>query len=136
MALRNKRIGFATHALSGRHTCTAIINLLKDKNMTNGVRIIAQEREEQITKHGYDVINDLKYYSNGELLQAAKFCITQDPKDYPPSWSKWFLESCIKKKNSLPKAAFEMEMSKIAGALCAANIDRIIATEDFNDTNQ
>jgi hypothetical protein len=39
---------------------------IKTKNMKSGIELIAEERQEQIEKHGFDVNND-KYYSKNEL---------------------------------------------------------------------
>ena len=89
-----------------------------------GIELIAAERQEQIEKHGYSVEKD-KLYSNGEFLQAAKFCITLDIKDYPKNWDGWFLLNVGRKRERLSNKDFAIEMAKIGGAFFAAEIDRL-----------
>jgi len=93
--------------------------------METGIELIAQERKEQIEKHGFDIYNDVQSYSKGELKQAAKYCLTLNRDDYPKGWSVWFINKVIEKQNRLSKEDFEIEMLKIAGSFCSAEIDRI-----------
>lgn len=97
----------------------------KDNEKT-GVELIAQERKEQIEKHGFSILDDAEYYKNQELLQAALFCIgrvtlpgsgltTEIP--WPDDWGKKF-ERKILAKDAIGQL-------KVAGALIAAEIDRL-----------
>jgi len=90
-----------------------------------GVELIAQEREEQIEKHGYDVQKDIKYYSDRQLVKAALFVLTEKTEIYPSNWDTWFLENMSKKRSSMTAREYELERLKIAGALIAAEIDRL-----------
>lgn len=45
--------------------------------MKTGIELIKKEREEQIHKHGFSLQKDAEFYKNGELLQAADFCLEQ-----------------------------------------------------------
>ena len=95
-----------------------------------GIELIAAERQEQIDKHGFNVEGD-KHYLNGELVQAAKFCITLDVKDYPKNWDAWFLFSVGQKRKRLSNKDFSIEMAKIGGAFFAAEIDRLQGGEEL-----
>ena len=86
-----------------------------------GVELIAQERKEQIEKHGFDVNND-KDYSNGELIQAAKYCIDSVDTEWPGSWEVHFAIKIADKDR--------VGQLKVAGAFIAAEIDRIQNMED------
>lgn len=92
--------------------------------MKTGSDLIAKERMEQIHKHGFKDL-DASYYTNGELLQAAKYCLTLDAKDYPETWGAWFTLKVIEKRSRMTDDQFKLEMVKIAGAFCAAEIDRL-----------
>lgn len=77
-----------------------------------GIELIAQERQEQIEKHGF--IND-SIYTNDELTDAAMQYIGTDLIScWPDSWDiNWY------------KPGNRIEELKRAGALIAAEIDRI-----------
>lgn len=79
-----------------------------------GIELIAEERHEQIYKHGWDLEND-QYYKNGELLQAAMFCIGADK--WPENWDLHFRDKILSKD--------QIGKLKVAGAFIAAEIDRI-----------
>lgn len=98
--------------------------------MKTGVELIAQERDEQINKHGFSIEKDKEFYQEKELLSAALCCLFQDeslfldqdtpahPADYwPGNWDDKFLDN-ISRKNRI-------EQLQIAGALIAAEIDRL-----------
>lgn len=95
--------------------------------MNTGIELIAIERKEQIEKHGWD--NDSEWES-GELAQAAIYCLTLKRKDYPKNWGDWFYKRIQLKKNRMGWNVFKIEMRKIAGALLAAEIDRLQALND------
>jgi len=93
--------------------------------MKTGIELIAEERQEQIEKHGYDIdwvkYNPI-YYDKGQFLQAAcllmvvgEMLIT--PLDYPTNWP---YEDCEKMISKSP-----IERLAVAGALIAAEIDRL-----------
>lgn len=94
--------------------------------MKTGIKLIAQERKEQIEVHGYDVSNDLDY-GNGELVKAALFSINPDVFEAPINWDDWFRENLLSKRND------RVECLKIAGAFIAAEIDRILLTKENNN---
>lgn len=96
--------------------------------MKTGIELIAQERKEQIEKHGFSIEKDHEYYKEFELLQAALFCIDQSVEggyglktriDWPKKWDKHFRNKILD-KNTIGKL-------KVAGALIAAEIDRLNA---------
>jgi hypothetical protein len=92
-----------------------------------GVQLIAEERNEQINKHGFSVTEDAEYYQKMELIQAALFCIDQvvhegfglkTYKTWPSGWQEKFMHK-IMAKDDIGKL-------KVAGAFIAAEIDRIL----------
>lgn len=80
----------------------------------NGVDKIAQERKEQIEKHGYTVENDCRYVE-GQLLMAATAIIQVDDDHWPADWNRAEYLKIMAK----PRA----DQLAIAGALIAAEID-------------
>lgn len=85
--------------------------------MKTGIELIAEERQEQIEKHGFDVKQD-EFYAGKELIKAALFAINPDQFEWPFYWSEQFRFKIIDKPN-------EIERLKIAGAFIAAEIDRL-----------
>ena len=85
--------------------------------MKTGIELIAEERQEQIEKHGFDIKND-QDYSQNELIKAALFAINPDQFEWPYYWGEEFRHKIKSKPNSV-------ERLKIAGALIAAEIDRL-----------
>lgn len=61
-----------------------------------GIELIAQERKEQIEKHGFTFEKYDRYYINSELFQAASFCLELGTKpvemlfSWPKGWGKHF----------------------------------------------
>jgi len=84
-----------------------------------GIELIAQERSEQINLHGITIQMDVENYTEDELRYAAVFCLTLDSNWWPKTWD-YETMFCIEKKTMI-------ERNAIAGALLAANIDRIKA---------
>ena len=91
----------------------------------SGAQLIAEERKEQIKKHGFDVTND-EDYSNMELIQAALFCIDAGTpvghglktyKEWPQYWGTRFENKILNKDR--------VNQLRVAGAFIAAEIDRI-----------
>ena len=87
-----------------------------------GVELIAEERQEQIEKHGFDVKNDADY-SHNELLKACLFAINPAQFEWPFYWQEKFREKILNKPN-------EIERLKIAGAFIAAAIERLQFLEE------
>ncbi|OYD42310.1 hypothetical protein ACF3OC_08500 [Sphingobacterium cellulitidis] len=98
-----------------------------------GIELIAKEREEQINKHGYTKEQDLMYQSN-ELLQAAsgilglprpgtKSTVSMSIMSFTPptGWDKFIWSKMCSKPYK--------ERLIIAGALIAAELDRLTAIE-------
>lgn len=85
--------------------------------MKTGIELIAQERQEQIEKHGYTLQLDARYNDN-ELVDFATSLLQNEKSFYPFNETLW---THIKKKNQIDKLA-------IAGALIAAEIDRLQST--------
>lgn len=92
--------------------------------MKTGIELIAQERKEQIEKHGRTIEIDVEENDFGQLNEAAIMLINgfpyQDEDNHTPhGWDVKIWEHMINKPF--------IERSSIAGALIAANIDRIQA---------
>lgn len=87
-------------------------------NMKTGIELIAQERKEQIEKHGRTVESDLTE-NNDNQLRVAAMRLIGDRNDYHPPFG-WSYEIWNKMLSKPVK-----ERLIIAGALIAAEIDRI-----------
>lgn len=90
-----------------------------------GAEHIAQERKEQIEKHGFEQYIDSDFYKKGELVQAAMYAITLQEIWYPVGWGDWWRGRMTAKKERMTDREFQIEQCKIAGALLAAEIDRL-----------
>jgi len=84
-----------------------------------GIELIAQERQEQTTKHGWSQEHD-NTHVDGELKYAALFALGEEYYLQPYGWHDF--EDSINRKS-------EIEKLIIAGALIAAEIDRLISIE-------
>lgn len=82
----------------------------------SGIELIAQERKEQIEKHGFDTEHDNKN-SNRELVKAAIYLLTKRANYFPETWDEKYLDAFKQKEG--------IEAMKVAGALIAAEIDRL-----------
>lgn len=88
-----------------------------------GIQLIAQERQEQIEKHGYDSDHDARYNDENshrigsDLRYAAMHALWPEGQFYPPKWESWFRDKITQKSYK--------ERLIISGALIAAEIDRI-----------
>lgn len=89
--------------------------------MKTGVELIAEERQEQIEKHKWDIEHDACYH-NEELITAALFCIDPWRFEWPWGWIENF-RTKIRYKNRINQL-------KVAGALIAAEIDRLQYYQD------
>lgn len=102
--------------------------------MKTGIELIAQERQEQLTKHGRTVESDVENNNYSQLSNAAKILIDQpvhvdyDEETYvdvvPFKWDEKLFTK-MKHKSYLDRLI-------ISGALIAAEIDRI----NFIDQNR
>lgn len=98
--------------------------------MEIGIELIAQERKEQLEKHGYTPHEDASRYGSPALIRAACLMAYDDaPKDMPvgfaaPDWA-WLLR--VKNINNIIKRL------TIAGALIAAEIDRLSHIEKHHE---
>ncbi|HTJ52651.1 MAG TPA: hypothetical protein VL443_24515 [Cyclobacteriaceae bacterium] len=89
--------------------------------MKTGIELIAEERSEQISKHGYSIEDDIRKYPDSDLIRAACAIafIAKDgmPCQLPaPDWA-WSIRERIEKDR--------IHCLKVAGAFIAAEIDRI-----------
>lgn len=93
------------------------------KNGFTAIDLIANERQEQISKHGFDAHHDDgPDNSNGELVDAAAYLLGGVQRStflgsYPENWSKQY------KAKFDSKTRFERLV--ISAALLAAEIDRL-----------
>lgn len=87
-----------------------------------GIELIAEERQEQIEKHGHSLEHD-SIYTTGQLVQAAIFSETATGKSirfrgcWPKGWSN------VSRKNILSKS--KIDALKVAGAFYMAENDRL-----------
>lgn len=93
---------------------------------TYGVEQIKKERISQIEKHGFTVDHD-KHHKNNQLIRAAKFCLNNIDFDWPSDWDSKYAKKISGKKY--------VEQLAIAGALIAAEIDRIKHSVDLSPIN-
>lgn len=94
--------------------------MTENSNYSKGAGLIAQERWEQVHKHGWDETNDADY-GDGELLQAALYSINPTQFNWPFGWDNHFAVKIYNKSR--------VDQLKVAGAFIAAEIDRLLAKE-------
>ena len=89
--------------------------------MKTGIELIAEERQEQIEKHGRSIERDVKENDNYQLSNAAGLLALIDNNDVrllcPKGWNELHWKRMCDK-------SYEQRLI-IAGALIAAEIDRI-----------
>src|SRR5690606_14312258 len=97
--------------------------------MKTGIELIAQERAEQIEKHGRSVKSDCRINSDYQLTDVARIILINTPDVQPPlserslmaampdNWGRNELESLLRKDYR--------KRLIIAGALIAAELDRL-----------
>lgn len=95
------------------------------EKIKTGIELIAEERQDQIEKHGYDAewLNDNpQYYSKGQLITAAQMLLAFDNEGVPFNLlpDNWPDDDCEKMLLKPYK-----ERLVIASALIAAEIDRL-----------
>ena len=98
-----------------------------------GIELIAQERLEQIEKHGRTIEKDVANNANGELIMAARGLMIEDEEfpigvaekarfsEFPADWDSILCRKMCAKSRK--------ERLIIAGALIAAELDIIEAQE-------
>ena len=105
---------------------------MSKETMKTGIELIAQERKEQIEKHGYTqelVEFHPEWYDNYQLAVCAEMLLAIDHEEgidsaaYPDGWDE---EKC-----SYMLSKPRKERLIIAGALIAAEIDRLNAINKF-----
>ena len=89
--------------------------------MKTGIELITEERQEQLTKHGYTVHGDVENYPNHELIRAACAIAFVSDDGMPvslaaPDWA-WEIRYRIEDDR--------IHCLKVAGAFIAAEIDRL-----------
>ena len=92
--------------------------------MKSGIELISIERQEQIEKHGYDLHHDVNVNNEGELHRAAVIIIDAEHNGIE-DWQRleWNKKMYLKIVNKT-----RIEQLAIAGALIAAEIDRLQAS--------
>jgi hypothetical protein len=91
------------------------------KKIPTGVELIAAERQEQISKHGYTIKFDIKTNTECQLAYAAERLCVPELDIYNYQEPQGFSEELWNKLTSKPY----MDRLIIAGALIAAEIDRL-----------
>lgn len=96
--------------------------------MKTGIELIADERKEQIEKHGRTVKSDAFHNDGKQLTWGAvqlfsrEFGYATDPDDKPEGWDRKIWEKMQSKDYR--------ERLIIAGALLAAELDRINSEDE------
>lgn len=94
---------------------------IKHRNMKTGIELIEQERAEQIGKHDRQIASDVNLNKSGELRKAAIALIDGhgegDITGLPLHWTDSICRHMMGKSY--------VERLAIAGAFCAAEIDRV-----------
>lgn len=111
-----------------KRICHNYVKLKKLDMKKSGIELIAEERQHQIDKHGFTGdhhAEHFEWYSKGQLVSAATMLANHkwsnsglDYINHPPlNWDiEWWQKMCNKSR---------AERLKIAGALIAAEIDRL-----------
>lgn len=94
--------------------------------MKSGIELIATERQEQIEKHGWNLKRDADY-AKGELIRAAQFCLNTASHHLWP-WHDNGVGTHF--YNKIISKDYERRII-IAGAFCAAELDRLNGVETF-----
>lgn len=100
--------------------------------MKTGIELIAEERQEQIKKHGRTIESDVAINPNGELCWAASLLLRTDDQVSPmdllaPTKLKNWDQEILKRMDA---KRYEQRLI-IAGALIAAEIDRLQALKSI-----
>lgn len=106
-----------------RRTLKNIVCDLIKNTMKTGIELIAEERKEQIEKHGRTIKKDVQFNDSEQLSMAAEMLLAVsheegiDPASYPDGWDYDICQKMISKPYK--------QRLIIAGALIAAEIDRL-----------
>lgn len=90
-----------------------------------GIDLITAERREQVKKHDFTTDFDARFNTDGQLLEAAKELQSENPSFNPPFG--WDVAIWDRMRNK-PLAV----RLTIAGALLAAEIDRMIKVGEYD----
>lgn len=96
------------------------------KILSQGVNLIAQERKEQLEKHKRSIESDVEINLKGQLAYAATALLEEDPNLFPDGWNIELCNHMINKDR--------VAQLSIAGALIAAEIDRLLYLQNTNKT--
>jgi hypothetical protein len=100
--------------------------------MKTGIELITEEREKQISKHGFTgehhALNSEKWYDNNQIQFAVMYLLDENfifgEEAFPLNWNKeWFM--------NLNNRDIK-ERLIISGALIAAELDRLNYLESTN----
>jgi hypothetical protein len=94
----------------------------------SGDELIAEERAEQVLKHGRPITYDLRANQNGELLMMAEALIYHKYAMTPDNWDRGVIDKMMNKTLS--------QRLVIAGALIAAEIDRLALLAQIKFANE
>jgi|ERR1700723_1245530 len=86
--------------------------------ISEGSSLSMFERYEQITVHKFSIKLDYQFYKNGELIQAALFCINPTVYNWPKAWGAHFKNKIILKS--------QIERMIIASSFLSSEVDRIL----------
>lgn len=103
------------------------INLLNQvEPSSSGIALIDKERQEQIVKHGRTIDRDVSENTDGQLMDAVHKLTSDEPESMvqPYNWNPQIWDKMIAKPIT--------ERLIIAGALIAAEIDRLNAIKNIN----
>jgi hypothetical protein len=95
-----------------------------DIENSRAMKMIQNERREQVMKHGFTIEKDRELYKNGELVMVANALINKDITSWPKGamemrwWWKFMEKSRI-------------DQYKIAGALLMAEEERLVAFNKY-----
>lgn len=107
------------------HEVRVILNWFPSSDKKTGIELIAVERKEQIEKHGKTHVKDILENSNGQMIKAAHELLHKHPGNmgFPAEWDRAVVHRMASKNLR--------ERLIIAGALIAAELDRIENTKDM-----
>lgn len=94
----------------------------------NGVERIAAERQRQIETEGYVAEHDLAH-ANGELARAAAVYALPQELRHRPIWNQSLLNLLWPRYWLIKESTDRVRELEKAGALIAAEIDRLLAEE-------
>lgn len=108
------------HLTNAKSNIDEALKILSSTVISVGVSKIGKERFEQITKHNRTVDYDAKTNKPGDLTNGAVALLIENPGFFPGHWDKKICDHMLSK-------SFEKRVI-IAGAFCAAELDKIAHT--------